>query len=232
MNDDVPEELRILQEGWRLVGNDVQVELVTRGWQVANPDVADDEPLEFFWPPTAPTGYGRPSERHDYGTEPRPRARLPRSSPWTAPTRITRTEDGWRLTYGRAPAQKPGKPVTYRRDSDLLADLDRIEWWPMSAKEARRIQRERLYVVTAAMANDDHYLAFTITEPYASQMAELMDHLRFDAKRQQGLDTAEKPASTRPRGDLHARLRLLDAAAWASAVRTARAGGDDGDPEN
>lgn len=48
------DEIHILNEGWRLLGSDVQAELVARGWAVANLDIGDDEPLEFFWPPTAP----------------------------------------------------------------------------------------------------------------------------------------------------------------------------------
>lgn len=225
LNDEAPDEIRILKEGWRLLGNDVQAELVARGWAVAALDVADDEPLEFFWPPTAPVHYGGLPEWRDRPAEHRPDLHPPRRTPWTAPTRITRTDTGWLLVYGQAIAQDPDEPVEYTSDEVLMADLERIEWWPMSVDEAHQIQRERLYVVTAAAANDDHYQGFTITEPYGSRITELMEHVRFDAVQQNGLGAADEPSTSRPRGNLDARMKLIDAAAWASAVRTSRVAG-------
>ena len=194
---------------------------------VADLEVADDEPLEFFWPPTAPVHYGGLPERRDRLAERYPTLDSPGRTPWTAPTRITRTDAGWLLMYGDAVAQVPDEPVEYTDDAALIADLERIEWWPMTIDEARQIQRERLYVVTAAAAKDDHYQGFTITEPYGSRITELMEHVRLDAVQQHGLRAADEPSTSRPRGDLHARLKLIDAAAWASAVRTARVAGDD-----
>ncbi|GAA4513138.1 hypothetical protein GCM10023159_19620 [Brevibacterium yomogidense] len=43
MNDEAPEEIWKLKEGWRLVGNDVLAILVARGWAVTDLDVADDD---------------------------------------------------------------------------------------------------------------------------------------------------------------------------------------------
>lgn len=56
------DEIRMVKAGWRLLGYDVQIQLLERGWAVTDLDVADDVPLEYFWPPTAPVGYGEMTE--------------------------------------------------------------------------------------------------------------------------------------------------------------------------
>lgn len=135
-----------------------------------------------------------------------------RSTPWTLPTRITATGGAWKVSYGEVVSQKPKRPRWYRDEASLLADLERIEWWPMTVKEAHRIQAERLKSVAGAWARDDHYLSGPITEPYGSRMEEI------SAQRQ-------LPPEQQPRGSLDAQYLLVDAEAWASAERTARAGG-------
>lgn len=132
------DEIHILNEGWRLLGSDVQAELVARGWAVANLDIGDDEPLEFFWPPTAPIGYGRESDELPASPGRPPEMTAPPETPWILPTRIARIDSGWRVEYGEAIAQPSDDPVEYGDDKALLQDLPRIEWWPMSVEEARR----------------------------------------------------------------------------------------------
>ena len=76
----------------------------------------------------------------------------------------------------------------------------------MDVEETRRIRAARIVEFVTAMAHDQHYRAAFLTEPYASRLA----------------------AKSRP-GDSTAQHLLVDAEAWASAVRTvrtARAGGE------
>ncbi|HIY65093.1 MAG TPA: hypothetical protein H9830_02310, partial [Candidatus Agrococcus pullicola] len=177
--------------------------------------VDDEEPLEWFWPPTAPVGY-------DGAPKPTDETIQRQHSPWTAPTRLTKTDHTWRLAYGEAIAQKPDPPQEYAESSHLLDDLRRIEWWPMTVQEAGKIQAERLMHTTRAAAYDLHSQGFTIsTEPYETRMRELHDRMRSNKTAHLGDREARKWA-----GDLGARLSLIDAEAWASAVRTARAGGE------
>lgn len=222
MDDDIEDEICLLKESIRLLRDDVPTGLLARGWAVVDLDVADDEPLEYYWPPTAPARYG---EQSDQPAEDPSQLPQTASTPWTAPTRISRTDAGWSVHYGEAVAQRPDEPLEHTDDAALLADLSRIEWWPMSVDEALRIQQERLFTVTTAAAHDDHYQDVTLTEPYTSRWKELMEHRRVDAAQKHGWDAAATPSTARPRGDIDAQLTLLDAAAWASAVRTARAGG-------
>jgi len=223
---DAEDEIRMLQDGWRLLGHDVQAELVARGWKVSDLEVGDDEPLEFHWPPTAPAGYGGRTEPVNEAARRRPLMHRPRRTPWTRPTRITRTPSGWRVDYGEAIAQEPDPSQVHQDDRSLLADLDRIEWWPMPIEKAHRIRMRRVLETTVADANDDHHRAAFPTEPYASRLAELREHVAIEDARRLGLSDVGQPSSPRPRGDLRAKMRLVDADAWASAVRTAKAGGE------
>lgn len=222
------DEIRILKEGWRLLGHHVQAELIARGWAVADLAVADDEPLEFFWPPTAPVGYGDLPEPADNVKRRLRPFETERQTPWKAPTRITRDGDRWRVDYGEATARQPDRPRTYAHDAELLADIERIESWPMDLAETSRIRMERVLATTIADAFDDHCLAATVTEPYASRLRELRAHTVAEDSRGLGIRERATPSTPRPRGDLRARIRLVDAEAWASAVRTDRAGGEDG----
>lgn len=136
----------------------------------------------------------------------------PRETPWAAPTRITGAGGPWKVDYGETQALEPGISQDYPDGASLLADLDRIEWWPMTVEEARRIQEERVLGVATAWARNDHYLACPVTEPYGSRMDEI------SAQR-------KRLREQRPLGNIDAQYLLVDAEAWASAVRTARAGG-------
>jgi hypothetical protein len=111
----------------------------------------------------------------------------------------------------------------------LLADIEGIECWPMSVEESLQIRMERVFQATCAAAHNEHYLGFTYTEPYVTRYNLVMRQLRLE-KAQGGVHGAVAvPAPSRPRGDLNAQLLLIDAEAWASAVRTARAGGERGE---
>lgn len=218
------DEIRFTLGALRLLRDNVESRLLDRGWAITDLDIADDEALEWFWSPTAPVPHG--TERRDEPALHRTRMHGPRHTPWKLPTRITRAGSRWRLEYGEANAQEPDAPREYADGEELLADLERIECWPMTLEETREIRMKRLYAVTSAVAHDDHYLGLALTEPYASRIERLHEHLRFEAERARGSADAKPPATLRPRGDLRARLALVDAEAWASALRTARAGGE------
>jgi hypothetical protein len=214
------DEIERMNEGWRLLGRDVQVELIARGWAVADLNVSDDTPLEFFWPPTAPFGYGGLPKWSHVGQETENYRARP--TPWVSPTRITQVGSAWRVDYGEAIAQAPDAPIEHTDDHALLNDLPRIEWWPMPVAEARRIQNQRVLHTTHADAYDQHSLGYRIeTEPYESRLREVYDQIRSETPITMGDPDAWKWA-----GDLHARMRIIDGEMWASAVRTARAGGE------
>lgn len=216
------DEIRIHKEGWRLLGRDVQAELLARGWVVADLNVADDAPLEFFWPPTAPLGYGSQLDQRTSAEPKPPEMSNPRPTPWIRPSRITRVCSVWRITYGEAIAQAPDTWVEHTDEKSLLDDVPRVEWWPMSVDEARRIQHERVLHTTYADAYDQHSLGYFIrTEPYESRLRELYDRIWSKTLIMMGDAEAWKWA-----GDLHARARIIEGEMWASAVRTALAGGD------
>lgn len=207
------DEIRFIKDSHRLLGNHVGSELLSRGWVVVDLDVDDEEDLEWFWPPTAPLNYRGHPEWVPPEVRVRPQmAGHPRSTPWAAPTRVTGAGGSWRVDYGEATALKPHIPHHYLDEASLLSDLERIEWWPMSIEEARRLQGERLLSVTTAWARNNHYLSGDVTQPYGSRFDEI-SALR------------DLPREQRPLGKLDARYLLVDAEAWASAVRTARVGG-------
>lgn len=215
------DEIRILTESWRLLGDDVPTNLLDRGWRVADLEVGDEEPLEWFWPPTAPVGYGGLPEWSDELVQHRPHLYGRRPTPWTVPTRISRSERGWLVQYGTAKAQQPDAPIDHDSDAALLADLERVEWWPMPVEEARQISMERLWTTTQAAAHDQHVLGSWLasTEPYAGRINEL----RTKMGKAVLMDSA---GSWKSYGDIGPRMSLVDAESWASAVRTARAGGE------
>lgn len=220
------DEIRFLKNALRLLRDDVQTRLLDHGWAVTDLDVGDDEPLEWFWPPTAPFGYGQPSEEVDEAIRGHRQTDVLGKTPWSQPTRITRAESCWRVKYGTAITQKPDSFQDYAIDEDLLADLERIEWWPMPVDGARRIRMERVNATTTADAHDNHSVAVIATEPYASRLRDLRAHILAEDGQRLSFPDVEQPSTPRPRGDLRARCRLVDAEAWASAIRTARAGGD------
>jgi hypothetical protein len=216
------DEIRALLDAYRQLGGNVSSTLLRRGWTCINPEANGDENMEWVWPPTVPIGYRGLREWVPPGARVRPGLHLPRRTPWTAPTRILQHPDAvWELRYGEALAQQPDAPKRFAADAEMLDDLDRIESWPMSVEERRREERNRLWETTVADAHNDHYLGMPITEPYGSWLDEIdahreaRDDVRIDDPRSSKLEV----------GDLQAQRRLVDAAAWASAVRTARAGG-------
>ncbi|MGO4689465.1 hypothetical protein [Glaciibacter sp. 2TAF33] len=219
------DEIRFILNARRWIDADVASRLWTRGWAVADLAVGEGEPFEWFWPPTAPVGYGGLPDWGDEAMQRRPQIFGPRQTPWIRPTRITKTGTAWTLEYGEAIAQKPAAPQAYAEDTALIADLERLEWWPMTIEEARKIQRSRLFEVTTAMAHDAHYLGLFPTEPYVGRGKAIRARQLFEHQRARGVADAGSPTARTP-GDLNALARLLDAEAWASAVRTARAGGN------
>lgn len=219
------DEIRYILNAWRWIAADVASRLWTRGWVVADLTVAEGEPLEWFWPPTATVGYGGLPEWGDEIMQRRPQMCFPRQTPWIQPTRITGAGREWTLEYGEATAQKPASPRTYADDATLIADLERIECWPMTIEETREIEAARIVSLTTANAQDAHYLAVFPTEPYVSRERAIRAHQLFEHQRARGVAGAEQPSTPRLPGDLNAQSRLVDAGAWASAVRTARAGG-------
>lgn len=227
---DFDDEIRILKESIRLLGNDVPTRLLEHGWAPETLDVADDQPIEWFWPPTAPVGYGGLPEWSDAAMQKRPNMYGHRHTPWIKPTRITQTDSGWLLEYGEALAQTPDESIAYTDDAELLADLNRIEWWPMSIDDAEQLQAKRLLHTTRADAHNLHRMAFMmITEPYCTRRNETLERLYSDTKVTVGDVMNGKNDAWKWTGDLRARLRLIDAEMYASAVRSARAGGKDWD---
>lgn len=206
------DEIRFIKDSHRLLRNHVGAELISRGWVVADLNVDDEEDLEWFWPPTAPVNYCGHQEWVPPEVRVRPQMGVPRETPWIVPTRVTGAGSSWRVDYGEALAQKPALSAQYLDEASLLADLERIEWWPMTVRETKQLQAERVMSVTTAWAWDNYYLSGVVTEPYGSRMD------KISALR-------ELPPEKRPLGRLDARYLLVDAEAWASAVRTARAGG-------
>lgn len=217
---DEPDEIRFRKDAHRLLGDDVQNQLLSRGWAVADLEVGDEQPLEWFWPPTAPLDYGKvtalPRSDEEGSRE------LPDrdQTPWTNPTTIRQDESKWRVEFGSAIAQTPDEPLILD-DAQLLSELEGIECWPMPVDEAKLLRTQRVYATTFADAFDLFSQAAIRTEPYTSQLEECRDRSWSEPS-----VAARERATPRPPGDLRARYRLIDAEAWASAVRTARAGGE------
>ncbi|NYF12112.1 hypothetical protein HDC34_000406 [Pseudoclavibacter sp. JAI123] len=96
----------------------------------------------------------------------------------------------------------------------------------MSVEESLQIRMERVFQATYAAAHNEHYPGFTSTEPYVTRYNVVLRQLRL-GKAQGGAPGAVAGSSpSHPRGDLNAQLLLIDAEAWASAVRTARVAGE------
>lgn len=219
------DESRFTLNTIRWLREDVATQLWRRGWTVTDPDIGDDQPLEWFWPPTAPIDYGGRPEHNDKTTAHRPQFLSPRRTPWTLPTRITRTGQGWRLAYGATRAQKPRACQEYADGAALIDNLERIECWPLSVAETHAIRAQRIVNVVTAMAHDQHYLAMPLTEPYVSRLSAIREH-QHDAHDRTPAHPGTQPSSPpRQPGDLSAQQLLVDAEAFASAVRTERAGG-------
>lgn len=222
---DANDEIRMRQDALRLLDRDVTDHLLDHGWSVVDLEVGDDESLQWFWPPTAPVGYGG---RSTDDSKPVPLLEQmfgPAQTPWIRPTMISRTGSLWRVEYGSAIAQEADLALNHTTDAELLADLVRIECWPMTVDEFFRIRMERIATKTAADAHDLHSQGYSITEPYTSLLNDLRAHIVADESLGLDLPPSVPPGGPRPRGDLEARCRLVEAEAWASAVRTARAGG-------
>lgn len=227
---DIEEEIRRLKAEFAFEDKDVPTRLLSRGWIVTNIDVADDEPLEYFWPPTAPIGYGGLEERKDelllrrYGIDPRSRP-----CPWLSPTTIMRKGSDWQVTYGRAIAQEPD-PTKELDDATLLDRIVEIEWWPMSPQRARRLKAERILTVAECVAYDQFYMVscMTETEPYMSRIDEIRKLIEQDQELKASRD-GQPYVNGRwidPDGDLPMRISLIEAEAWASAIRNVEAGGN------
>ena len=216
------DEIQSMLNAWQELGNDVPSTLVARGWMCVNPEAGDGDTVEWVWPPTAPVGYAGQPEWKDPGVRVRPQMYSPRISPWTAPTRLLQHPDGeWQLEYGTALAQEPDQPHNYPDTADLLADLERIECWPMSLEEWRTEAMGRLWSTTVAAAENSHCLAVPITEPYGSRWDAIHERRLI----RDGARVDDAGSSDLIVGNLSAQWRLVDAEAWASAVRTARVGG-------
>ncbi len=113
----------------------------------------------------------------------------------SAPTRLLQHPDGeWELEYGAALAQEPDQPHNYPDTADLLADLERIECWPMSLEEWRTEAMGRLWRTTVAAAENSHCLAVPITEPYGSRWDAIQERrmIRDDAQ-VDGPDVSDQP---------------------------------------
>lgn len=219
------DELRFFLNALHWIEADVASRLWTRGWAIADLNVSEREPLEWFWPPTAPVGYGGIPDWSDDVMMRRPEMFGPRQTPWKRPTRVARTGAVWTLEYGEAIDQKPDALQEYAEEEILLADLERIECWPMSISETREIQAARLLESTTANATGAHYRAVFRTEPYASRGNAIRAHQLFEDRLDGEAVNAERTSVPRMPGSLTAQQMLVDAQAWASAVRTARAGG-------
>ena len=227
MVDSPEDDFRFEMNALRWIDADVTSELSRRGWAVADLSVGKGEPLEWFWPPTVPVGYGGLPDRGDETMQLRPQLFGPRQTPWTRPTRITATRAGaWILEYGEATTQRPILPRKYEQDAELIADLKRIECWPMTVEETHEIRIARVFDVTTAMAHNAHYLGVLLTEPYSSRQNLIRANQRYEHSQCRGTPGNEMRPVTRLSGDLASQSLLNDAEAWGSAVRTTRAGGD------
>lgn len=195
---------RIILDVARLLGDDISDELWRRGWGLAEqrPDVASR--LQWYWPPTDP------------GME--------HGSPWTTPTHINQRPGGWQVEFGAAIAKTAAPPVIHRDSPSLLAELERIECWPMPVSEARRLRALRIVELTKIAARGDGPRPFRLTEPYISRLAGIKDIQRQDHRvnRRKGFDPDSMP---RQQSRLAAQKTLVEADAWVSALRTTRAGG-------
>lgn len=107
-----------------VLGEDVESRLLARGWAVTNLAVADSEPLEWFWPPTAAIGHGGVPESSDVTMPCRAGMHVPRQTPWKRPTRISRAGSAWLVTFGEAIAQEPDAPRKYE-DAEAWASAVR-----------------------------------------------------------------------------------------------------------
>lgn len=186
----------------------VGVDLVARGWVVE--DSGADERV-WFWPPTAPARYGGLGDPRVGSLGPRDIDWGEWTTPWKSPTRLKKTGDGLLLEYGEAIAQKPDEPREYFDRDELKNDLERIESWPLSIDEMEEIRMKRIYDVTRAAAHNDHDCTPYYTEPYVSRIKELR----------------KKDSKMLPGGEWQWRGKwsLLDAEAYASAMRNERVGG-------
>lgn len=221
------DEIQSMIHAWGQLGVDVPSTLVSRGWMCVNPEAGDGDAVEWVWPPTAPVGYVGRLEWKEPGVRVRPQMYAPRFSPWTAPTRLLQHPDGeWQLEYGAALAQEPEESRNYVDTVALLDDLERIECWPMGLEEWRAEAMGRLWRTTVAAAENSHCVAVPITEPYGSRWDAI--HERRLIRDKARVDDAG--ASDLDVGNLSAQWRLVDAEAWASAVRNARVGGPEWSP--
>lgn len=223
---------RTLVESHELLGDLIEGSLLDRGWRIKRLDAGSDEPLEWFWPPTAPHGYGGHDLRDDR------RRALPSSppptTPWRQPTRLKQTADGWTVCFGEADHAPAAPSEHYASPSALKDELARIEWWPMDPQEAQQLQHNRILTVVHAWATNTFYQACTITEPYASRLRAIDSREKSAQRAREGdvgssAPPAENALPAHWAGGIPMAQRLLvDAEAWVSAQRTARVARGDG----
>ena len=227
MTDSSSDDFCFEMNALRWIDADVTSQLSRRGWAAKDLSVGTTEPVEWFWPPTAPVGYGGLPDWSDEAMQRRPQLFGPRLTPWIRPTRISGTTTGtWILEYGEATALQPAALRRYEQDAELVAELERTECWPMTVEETQQLRVARVFAVATATAHNAHYLGVLLTEPYASRQNLIRANQRFEDSQYRGTADTEPRPVARLSGDLASQSLLNDAEAWASAVRTARVGGD------
>ncbi|MBM7795294.1 hypothetical protein [Pseudoglutamicibacter cumminsii] len=222
------DDIELFMNAFSSVNQDIGGLLWKRGW-LADTNVADDEELSWFWPPTAPVGFGGLPEwsgrlaKLPAGTLP------PRRTPWTKPTTLRKVNGAWHLEFGQAPQLEARETTKYSNEYDLLQDLKAIECWPLTVEENRDIRMHWLYQAMKAESRHDHYRTVRPTEPYATRIEELQEHVDWENDALEAARTGRElpapPQRARPHGDVKAKLLMAEAESWASAVRTARVGG-------
>lgn len=224
------DELRMLKDALRLLADHVELRLLARGWQVTSLDVTDETPLEWYWPPTAPAEYGGRPQRVVVHSVHNQRLEVAQRSPWRTPTRLIRLGKLWYLRYGSAIALEPDASRVYTDERGLIMDLENIECWPMTREEARQLRNERIIEEVTAAARGHLIREGIITEPYESRLQDIATQLHYEDAEPAGRHDVSRPTTRRRRGDLAAQAMVVRAEAWASHVRSERAGGPDWNP--
>lgn len=201
-----PDRPQIVLDAAGVLGDKVADTLWSRGWMLADASTDSRAPLQWLWPPTC----GAEDEE----------------SPWIAPTRITQRDGSWRVDFGATDAVRPARSETYiDADPDALqSQLDRIEIWPMPLAEAQRLRKTRIVEVTRLKTWKRLSRNFHWTEPYLGRLAKLQERQRREHQRtrRRAFDPGDMPLRQAYMAALETHI---EASAWLSALRTARAGG-------